>query len=199
MSSPEKSEAKIVPLPTAWSQLGEPELLLLFKDTTHRERAFREITERYQKRIYYHVRRILIDHEDCSDVVQNTFIKVFVSLETFRSDSQLFTWIYRIATNEAISFLKKKRNRFFVPLVDVEQVLSNKLNDDPLFNADKLERQLQLAILKLPEKQRIVFNMRYYDEVTYEDMSTILGTSVGALKASYHHAYKKIEKYLTGG
>lgn len=184
-------------MPNGWSQLGETELLELFKDPDFRERAFREILERYQKRIYYHVRRILIDHEDASDVVQNTFVKVFVSIGSFRSDSQLYTWIYRIATNEAISFLKKKRNRFWVPLVDVEQVLSTKLNDDPLFNADKLERKLQLAILKLPEKQRIVFNMRYFEEITYEDMSAILGTSVGALKASYHHAYKKIEKYLT--
>lgn len=196
MSSPEKSEIKIVPLPDGWHQLDEADLLSLFGEDRYRDRAFREIMERYQKRVYYHLRRILIDHDDTADVAQNVFIKVFVSLDGFRSDSQLFTWIYRIATNEAISFLKKKRNRFFVPMVDVEQILSSKL-DDPLFNADKLERRLQLAILKLPEKQRIVFNMRYYEEIPYEEMSKILGTSVGALKASYHHAHKKIEKYLT--
>ena len=196
MSLQEKSETPIVPLPSAWSGFGDSELLLYFLQPATRDRAFREIINRYQKRVYYHVRRIVIDHEDAADVVQNTFVKVLVSLDGFRSDSLLFTWIYRIATNEAITFLKKKRTRYFLPMVDVEAELSNKLDNDPLFDADKVERLLQKAILTLPQKQRLVFNMRYYDELSYEDISKILGTSVGALKASYHHAYKKIEKHL---
>lgn len=199
MSSQEKSEIPIVPLPAAWPGLGDSELLAYFLEPATRERAFREILNRYQKRVYYHVRRIVIDHEDAADVVQNTFIKVLVSLEGFRSDSLLFTWIYRIATNEAISFLKRKRVRYFLPLVDVEAELSDKLDSDPLFTADRMERLLQKAILQLPQKQRLVFNMRYYDELSYEDISKIVGTSVGALKASYHHAFKKIEKYLKEG
>lgn len=198
MSSQEKNETPIVPLPSAWSGLGDSELISFFLEPSTRDRAFREILNRYQKRVYYHVRRILIDHDDASDVVQNTFVKVLVSLERFRSDSLLFTWIYRIATNEAITFLKRKRTRFFIPLVDVESELSDKLDSDPLFNADKTERLLQKAILKLPQKQRLVFNMRYYDELSYEEISKVLGTSVGALKASYHHAHRKIEKYLKG-
>jgi len=196
MSLQEKSETPIVPLPSAWAGLGDSELLTYFLEPATRDRAFREILNRYQKRVYYHVRRIVIDHDDAADVVQNTFVKVLVSLEGFRSHSLFFTWIYRIATNEAITFLKKKRTRYFIPLVDVESELSSKLDSDPLFNADKMERHLQKAILKLPQKQRLVFNMRYYDELSYEDISKIVGTSVGALKASYHHAYKKIEKYL---
>ncbi|MFN5224256.1 MAG: RNA polymerase sigma factor [Bacteroidota bacterium] len=196
MSLQEKIETPIVPLPSAWAGLGDSELLTYFLEPATRDRAFREILNRYQKRVYYHVRRIVIDHDDAADVVQNTFVKVLVSLEGFRSHSLLFTWIYRIATNEAITFLKKKRTRYFIPLVDVESELSSKLDSDPLFNADKMERHLQKAILKLPQKQRLVFNMRYYDELSYEDISKIVGTSVGALKASYHHAYKKIEKYL---
>ncbi|MGR6087112.1 MAG: RNA polymerase sigma factor [Arcticibacter sp.] len=196
MSSQEKSETPIVPLPSTWSGLGDSELLSYFLKPTTRDRAFREILNRYQKRVYYHVRRIVIDHEDAADVVQNTFVKVLVSLEGFRSDSLLFTWIYRIATNEAITFLKKKRTKYFLPMVDVEAELSSKLDNDPLFDADKMERLLQKAILTLPQKQRLVFNMRYYDELSYEDISKIVGTSVGALKASYHHAYKKIEKIL---
>jgi RNA polymerase sigma factor (sigma-70 family) len=196
MSLQEKSENPIVPLPSAWAGLGDTELLSCFLEPATRDRAFREILNRYQKRVYYHVRRIVIDHDDAADVVQNTFVKVLVSLHGFRSNSLLFTWIYRIATNEAITFLKKKRTRYFLPLVDVEAELSDKLDNDPLFDADKVERHLQKAILKLPQKQRLVFNMRYYEELSYEDISKILGTSVGALKASYHHAYKKIEKYL---
>ena len=117
-------------------------------------------------------------------------------LDRFKEESQLFTWIYRIATNESISFLRKKRTKFFLPLLDVENSLSNSLKDDNFFSADEIQLKLQQAILKLPEKQRIVFNLRYYDEIKYEDMSEMLGTSVGALKASYHHAAKKVEDYL---
>lgn len=139
---------------------------------------------------------MVISHDDANDVTQETFVKVWKYLDRFKEESQLFTWIYRIATNESISFLRKKRNRFFIPLINVENHLANSLKDDNFFSGEEIQLKLQKAILKLPEKQRIVFNMRYYNELKYEEMSEVLGTSVGALKASYHFAVKKIEKYL---
>jgi len=155
------------------------------------------ILQKYQKQIYWHVRRLVIDADDADDVSQETFIKVWKALPEFREQSQLYTWIYRIATNEALSFLRKKRNKYFFPIVDVEKELSEKIkNDNYFFKGDEIERKLNLALLQLPEKQRIVFNMRYYDAMKYEEISQVLGTSVGALKASYHLAAKKIEKIL---
>ncbi len=139
----------------------------------------------------------MIDHDDTDDLVQNTFIKIFEHLDSFREDAQLYTWIYRIATNEALAFLRSKRNKFFLPFIDVERELSNSLKDNQFFNGDEIQLKLQKAILTLPEKQRLVFNMRYYEEMKYEEMSEILGTSVGALKASYHIAAKKIEEIVT--
>ena len=138
----------------------------------------------------------MLDHDDTDDVLQNTMIKVWRSLGDFRSESGLYTWLYRIATNEALSFLKQKKKKAFAPWVDVEEQMSANLEADPWFNGDEIQLKLQQAILKLPEKQRIVFNMKYFDQLKYEDMSEILGTSVGALKASYHHAVKKIESML---
>jgi len=158
--------------------------------------AFNLIVRKYQERIYWHVRKIVIDHDDADDVVQNTFLKVWSGLSNFREDSQLFTWLYRIATNEALTFLKKKRTKYLLPIVDVEYQLSNSIEADAYFNGDELQAKLQKAIIALPEKQRIVFNMKYFDEMKYEEMSEVLGTSVGALKASFHHAVKKIEKFL---
>lgn len=158
--------------------------------------AFNLIVRKYQERIYWHVRKIVINHDDADDVVQNTFLKVWGGLQHFREDSQLYTWLYRIATNEALTFLKRKRTKYFLPLIDVEQQLSNSLETDPYFDGNELQLKLQKAIIKLPEKQRLVFNMKYFDEMKYEDMSEVLGTSVGALKASFHHAMKKIEKFL---
>jgi len=157
--------------------------------------AFGLLMDQYRERVYFHVRRILIDHDDTDDVVQNTFIKVWQGLETFRAESGFFTWIYRIATNEALNFLKKKRRRYFLPLADVEAQLVQKL-DDNYFSGNEIQKELQKAILKLPEKQRIVFNMKYFEEMKYNDISKILGTSEGALKASYHHAVKKIENHM---
>lgn len=180
------------------TEYSDSELLALFRNSDNPDFAFNSLVRKYQQKVYYHVRRIVIDHDDTNDVVQNTFIKAWKGLEGFREDSQFFTWIYRIATNESLTFLKKKRNRFLVPLINVERQLADKLEHDPLMNADELQLKLQKAILSLPEKQRLVFNMKYYDELKYDDMSAILGTSVGALKASYHHAVKKIEKYITG-
>lgn len=139
---------------------------------------------------------MVIDHDDADDLTQITFIKVFEKIENFRADSKLYTWIYRIATNECLMFLNKKRKRFFIPIVDVEQGLSNKLEADVYFNGNEIQKKLQKAILTLPEKQRLVFNLKYFEEMKYEDMAEILNTSVGALKASYHHAIKKIEEFL---
>ena len=151
---------------------------------------------KYQERLYWHIRKIVINHDDTDDVLQNTYIKVFKGLNNFNKESLLYTWLYRIATNESITFLRKKRRKFFIPLGDVEYQLSNSLESDEYFNGDEIQLKLQKAILKLPEKQRLVFNMKYFDEMKYDDMSDILDTSVGALKASYHHAVKKIEGFL---
>ncbi|MFH0865231.1 MAG: sigma-70 family RNA polymerase sigma factor [Bacteroidota bacterium] len=178
-------------------QHSDKDLLNLFRNGENRHYAFNLLVKKYQRHVYWHVRRIIIDHDDSNDVVQNTFLKVWHNLEKFREDSQLFTWLYRIATNESINFLKQKRTKFFIPFVNVEKHLSNSLKDDPFFKGDAIQRKLQQAILKLPEKQRLVFNMKYFEGIKYEDMSKILNTSVGALKASFHIAVKKIEKYLT--
>ncbi len=172
------------------------ELLELFKDPATKEQAFTSIIKKYQEKLYWHIRRIVITHDDADDVLQNVFIKVWKGLENFREDSQLYTWLYRIATNESLTFLSKEKKRHSVSISDDENGLSNKLKSDSHFDANKLEWKLQLAIQSLPEKQRIVFNLRYYDEMPYEEMSHVLETSEGALKASYHHAAKKVENFI---
>jgi RNA polymerase sigma-70 factor (ECF subfamily) len=177
-------------------EYSDNELVTMFKEEASKNFAFNLIIKKYQKKLYSLIRRILISHDDTDDALQNTFIKMWNNLDNFKEDSQLYTWLYRVATNEALTFLKKKRTRFFIPLVDVEYQLSKSLEDDSYFKADEIQLRLQQAILKLPEKQRIVFNMKYFEEIKYDDMSAILGTSVGALKASYHHAVKKIEEYV---
>lgn len=175
----------------------DKELLEFFRDESQRHYAFNLIVKKYQQKVYYHIRRMVLDHDDTDDITQNTFIKAWKGLDNFREDSQLFTWLYRIATNEALTFLKQKKTKFFVSFGDVEHELSNTLISGKNINADKLEMKLQQAILTLPTQQRAVFNMRYYDEIKYEDMAKIMGVTVGALKASYHHAVKKIEKFIT--
>ena len=172
------------------------ELLQDFKQSETKERAFTAIIKKYQEKLYWHIRRMVIDHEDANDVLQNMFIKVWKGLENFREDSQLYTWLYRIATNESLTFLAQQKKRSAISLSDDENGLSNKLKSDSGFDANKLEWKLQLGIQSLPEKQRLVFNLRYYDEMPYEEMSRVLETSEGALKASYHHAAKKIEDYI---
>jgi RNA polymerase sigma factor (sigma-70 family) len=174
----------------------DQELLQSFKDPSTKERAFTGIIKRYQEKLYWHIRRMIVDHDDTNDVLQNMFIKVWKGLENFREDSQLYTWLYRIATNESLTFLSQQKKRSSVSLSDVENGLSNKLKSDTNFDANKLEWKLQLGIQNLPEKQRLVFNLRYYDEMPYEEMSRVLDTSEGALKASYHHAAKKIEEFI---
>jgi RNA polymerase sigma factor (sigma-70 family) len=175
---------------------NDQELLELFKDPATKVQAFTAIIKKYQEKLYWHIRRMVITHDDADDVLQNMFIKVWKGLENFREDSQLYTWLYRIATNESLTFLAKEKKRNSVSLSDDENGLSNKLKSDTHFDANKLEWKLQLAIQSLPEKQRVVFNLRYYDEMPYGEMSHVLETSEGALKASYHHAAKKIENYI---
>ena len=172
------------------------ELLIQFRDPVTREKAFTSILKKYQEKLYWHVRRMVIGHDDANDVLQNVFIRVWNGLENFREDSQLYTWLYRIATNETLTFLEQKKKRSSVSLSDVESGLSNKIMADKDFDGNKLEWKLQLGIQQLPEKQRVVFQLRYYDEMPYEEMSRVLETSEGALKASYHHAVKKIEDYI---
>jgi len=177
-------------------ELDDKELLYAFRKSETKEKAFTSIIKKYQEKLYWHIRRMVVDHDDANDVLQNMFIKVWNGLENFREDSQLYTWLYRIATNESLTFIEQLKKRSSVSFNDVESVLSNKVVADKNFDANKLEWKLQLAIQKLPEKQRAVFNLRYYDEMPYEEMSRILDTSEGALKASYHHAARKIEDYI---
>lgn len=172
------------------------ELLNKFRQPEQKEKAFTDIIKKYQEKLYWHIRRMVIDHEDTNDILQNMFIKVWKGLENFREDSQLYTWLYRIATNECLTFLEQRKRRASVSLGDEDNGLANKIKADEGFDINKLEWKLQVAIQQLPEKQRLVFNLRYYDEMPYEEMSKILGTSQGALKASYHHAARKIEDYI---
>ena len=174
----------------------DKELLNKFRAPSTKEAGYTLIIKKYQEKLYWHVRRMVVEHEDANDVLQNMFIKVWNGLDNFREDSQLYTWLYRIATNESLSFLEQQKKKSTVSLSDVESGLTNKLQADKHFDANKLEWKLQVAIQQLPEKQRVVFNLRYYDEMPYEKMSRVLETSEGALKASYHHAVKKIEDYI---
>ncbi|HAK12066.1 MAG TPA: RNA polymerase subunit sigma [Chitinophagaceae bacterium] len=171
-------------------------LLQQFKVAQTKERAFTELIKKYQERLYWHIRRLVVEHEDANDVLQNMFIKVWNGLENFREDSQLYTWLYRIATNECLSFLEQQKKRSAVSFEDIQEGLSEQVRASDNFDANKLEWKLQLAIQQLPEKQRVVFTLRYYDEMPYEEMSRVLDTSEGALKASYHHAAKKIEDFI---
>ena len=160
------------------------------------ELAFNSIVDTYSERLYWHVRRFLCSHEDTNDLLQDIFIKIWGSLPSFRGDAQIYTWLYRIATNETLNYLKKIRRENAISLDAVGQMLATRIDEDPYFNGDALQRELHKAIQQLPEKQRLVFNMRYFDELKYEDIAEITGTSVGALKASYHHAYNKIKEAL---
>ena len=180
----------------ALTDRSDAELLMQFRQPERKEQAFTSIIRKYQEKLYWHIRRMVVDHDDANDVLQNVFIRVWNGLENFREDSQLYTWLYRIATNESLTFLENQKKRAAVSLSNVESGLSNKIRADRHFDANKLEWKLQLAIQQLPEKQRIVFSLRYYDEMPYEEMSRVLDTSEGALKASYHHAVKKIEEYI---
>lgn len=177
-------------------QSDDKELLDEFRQPLLKERAFTAIIKKYQEKLYWHIRRMIVDHDDTNDVLQNMFIKAWKGLENFREDSQLYTWLYRIATNECLTFLDQQNKKNTVSLGDEDNGLSYKIKADENFDANRLEWKLQLAIQQLPERQRLVFNLRYYDEMPYQEMSQILDTSEGALKASYHLAAKKIEEFI---
>lgn len=171
-------------------------LLQQFRNPSTREAGYTAIIKKYQERLYWHIRRMMTDHDDTNDVLQNVFIRVWNALDNFREDAQLFTWLYRIATNESLSMLEKKKRKGAVPMDLVEDRLSNTARADRHFDPARLERKLEVAIKQLPEKQRAVFSLRYFDEMPYAEMSRVLDTSEGALKASYHHAVKKIEDFI---
>lgn len=178
-------------------QVEDADILEKFRAEKTRNEAFGLLLNKYQQKIYWHIRRLVIDHDDSDDLVQDTFVKVWKNLGNFRNDSQLYTWIYRIATNECITFLNKKKQKNNVSIDEVDTDLGEKLTSSEYFDGDKIQRKLQQAILQLPEKQRVIFNMKYYDDMKYDEISEVLGTSVGALKASFHIAVKKIESILT--
>jgi RNA polymerase sigma-70 factor (ECF subfamily) len=182
--------------PTGANVTEDRVLLAAFREEQTREQAFTQLIKKYQERLYWHIRRMLVEHEDTNDVLQNVFIKVWKNLGDFREEANLYTWLYRIATNETLTWLDQQKKRSAFSIDDGEGMLSEKLVAQSGFDANRLEWRLQQAIQALPEKQRIVFNLRYYDEMPYDEMSRVLDTSAGALKASYHHAVKKIEAFI---
>ncbi|MFV0539100.1 MAG: RNA polymerase sigma factor [Dysgonomonas sp.] len=179
------------------TQEAENKLIAELADPKMQQAAFSELVKEFSEPLYWQIRKIVLSHDDANDVLQNTFIKIWTSIENFRGDSKLSTWLYRIAINEAITFLNKQKTANNISIDDADTYLVSRLEGDEYFDGDEAQLKLQKAILTLPEKQRIVFNLKYFDEMKYEEMSEILETSVGALKASYHHAVKKIEEFLS--
>lgn len=176
---------------------NEREVLALLKERTTQKRGFEMIVRAYSEPLYWQIRRMVLSHEDANDLLQNTFVKAWTSIDYFRAEAKISTWLYRIALNECLSFLQKQWLSQTISMDEADSVVLNKLESDPYFSGDKIQLSLQKALLTLPEKQRMVFNLKYFQEMKYEEMSEIFGTSVGALKASYHHAVKKIEKILS--
>lgn len=176
----------------------EQTLLAELRQPETKSRAFDRLVRLHQEMLYHHIRRLVIDHDDTDDVLQNTFVKAWRHIDGFRADAKLRTWLYRIATNEALSFLETKQKRQFVGVEDLQNDLRHSLESGPYIDGDEIQLRLQAAVLTLPDRQRTVFHLRYYDELPYEEISEILGVTAGALKASYHHAVKKIEAFLTG-
>jgi RNA polymerase sigma factor (sigma-70 family) len=177
--------------------IPEQELISKLKSEDYKQEAFRELLKLYQERLYWHIRKIVLNHDDTDDVLQNTFIKIYNSIDGFKEESKIYSWMYRIATNEAITFLNQKAKRNNTTFEKEQQLAINNLESDVYFEGDTIQLKLQKAIATLPEKQQLVFNMKYFDDHTYEELSEILDTSVGALKSSYHLAVKKITAHLT--
>ncbi|WP_010252957.1 RNA polymerase sigma factor [Myroides injenensis] len=171
-------------------------LIKKLQNTSTKNEAFRELVTTYQERLYHQIRSIVYNHDDTDDILQETFIKIYQKIDTFKGDSKLFSWMYRIATNQALDFLKAKSKQLKISIEETNSLIINKLEADELFDGDQAEILLQRAVASLPEKQQLVFKMKYYQELDYNTLSQILDTSVGALKASYHHAVKKIEQFL---
>ncbi len=171
--------------------------MLRSEDQMIQKKAFGKVVSYYSEKLYWYIRKMVLSHDDANDMLQNTFIKAWMNIDLFRGEAKLSTWLYKIAINECITFLNRQKMNTQMSIDDTDALLINKLEGDEYFDGDEAQIKLQQAILTLPEKQRAVFNLRYYDEMPYEEMSEIMGTSVGALKASYHHAVKKIEDFLT--
>ena len=179
------------------SPSNEREILALLQNPATQRQGFEKIVTAYGEQLYWQIRRMVLSHEDTNDLLQNTFIKAWTNIDYFRGDAKLSTWLYRIALNECLTFLNKQRASATISIDDPEADIVQKLESDPYFAGDRAQYLLQQALHTLPEKQRMVFNLKYYQDMKYEEMSEIFGTSVGALKASYHHAVKKIEKFLS--
>jgi RNA polymerase sigma factor (sigma-70 family) len=177
-------------------ELSDRELLDLFAQPDSKNQAFSLLVKQYQQRLYWHIRKMVIDHDDADDLLQNTFMKAYQALENFREDSKIFTWLYRIATNESITFLNQKKRKVSTDLMKAVEKEGLNTQENSLVSGDRIQMKLQQALLTLPDKQRLVFNMKYFENMKYDEISAILGTSVGALKASYHLAVKKIENFI---
>ncbi|MDR1645249.1 MAG: sigma-70 family RNA polymerase sigma factor [Tannerellaceae bacterium] len=178
-------------------QYTEDELVERLRDPSTLRDAFAQVVSLYGKKLYWQIRRMVLNHDDTNDLLQNTFMKAWINIDYFRGEARLSTWLHKIALNECITFLHRQRTMNNVSVDDTDVFLLERLKGDVYFDGDEAQMKLQEAILLLPEKQRLVFNMKYFDEMKYEEMSGVLGTSVGALKASYHYAVKKIEDFLT--
>jgi RNA polymerase sigma-70 factor (ECF subfamily) len=176
--------------------LEEEVLIKRLKDPLTREASYRLLISTHKQRLYWHIRKIVLNHENADDVLQNTFIKVFRHIDGFKGKSKLYSWMFRIATNESISFLNKEAKHLKIDMKTLQEQRVDNLRADVYFDGDEIQLKLQKAIISLPQKQQLVFNMKYFDDLKYDEMSEILDTSVGALKASYHHARKKIELFL---
>lgn len=178
------------------AKTNDTELLKMLRDETRKRRAFDILVNEHSENLYWLIRKMVLAHDDANDVLQNTFLKAWSNIDQFRGDSKIGTWLYRIAINETYTFLNKERQKNVYGIIDLEDSMVQSLQGDSYFDGDEAALKLQKAVLSLPEKQRTVFNMKYYDEMKYEEMSEILGTSVGALKASYHFAVQKIEALM---
>lgn len=171
-------------------------IIALFHTKKREQEAFRMLVDKYKEKLYWHIRKIVLNHEDSDDILQNVFVKIWQGLREFRYEAKLYTWMYRIATNEALNFLNEKRRKVFGNADEITQALENTLESDVYFSGDKIQKELQRAVLQLSERQRLVFNMKYFDDMTYDDIAEILEVAVGTLKATYHNAVKRIEENL---
>lgn len=176
--------------------MEDEDIIALIHQGRRQEEAFRRLVDRYKEKLYWHIRKIVISHEDTDDILQNVFVKIWQGLQHFRYESKLYTWMYRIATNEALNFLSEKKRKVSGNSDEISLYLENTLESDVFFCGDTIQKELQKAILTLSERQRLIFNMKYFDDMSYEDMAEILNVAVGTLKATYHHAVKKIEENL---
>ena len=175
---------------------NEKEIIALLQDPTRQREAFEAIVKEYSEQLYWQIRRMVFSHEDANDLLQNTFVKAWLNIDYFRGDAKMSTWLYRIAFNECLTFLNKQRANNQISIDEINAEMIGKLESDPYFDGDATQKAFLKAIQSLPEKQRIVFNLKYFKEMKYEEISEILGTSIGGLKASYHHAVKKIEAFI---